>query len=201
MTRPRPRPTSPSTGRARQARSGRTAAATAVLLLLLAATAVSCGITPTEPADAGPPASGVPRPGTEARSVRLYFAGPYGIRAVSRPVDRPLSPQHALDLLLEGPTPAERQRGLINQVPPMGGQLTATPTTDAVDVFVPATVSAGDLDVTAVSQIACTAAHAQVPGTKGPDRIDIRIHENLVRSPTPWTVRCGPHNNAVPVGS
>ena len=183
----------------RQARSLVRSTAAAVLLLTATATAVGCGIGPTGPLDAGAPASGVPQPGTEARSVRLYFAGPYGIQSVPRPTDRPLSPQHALDLLLEGPTPAERQRDLINQVPPMGGQLTANATVDTVDVFVPASVSAGDLDVTAVSQIACTAAHAQVPGTKGPAQIDIRIHENLVRSATPWTVRCGPNNNAVPV--
>ncbi|GAA3487481.1 hypothetical protein [Streptomyces cremeus] len=181
MTRPRPAP--------------------ALLLLLLFTTTVGCGISATDPRDAGGPASGVPRPGTEARSVRLYFAGPYGIRAVTRPTDRPLSPQHALDLLLEGPTPAERRRGLINQVPPMGGQLTANAVTGAVDVFVPSAVSAGDLDVTAISQLACTAAHAEVPGTRKPEQIDIRIHENLVRSATPWTVRCAPDNNAVPVTS
>ncbi|MFF3488976.1 hypothetical protein ACFYXC_37865 [Streptomyces sp. NPDC002701] len=173
----------------------------ATAVLLLTATAVGCGIGPTGSLDAGAPASGVPRPGTESRSVRLYFAGPYGIQSVPRPTDRPLSPQHALDLLQKGPTPAERQRGLINQVPPMGGQLTASATIDAVDVFVPASVSDGDLDVTAVSQIACTAAYAQVPGTKGPAQIDIRIHENRVRSANPWTVRCGSNNNAVPVTS
>ncbi|MFD3513880.1 hypothetical protein [Streptomyces sp. NPDC058657] len=173
--------------------------AAASTVVVLAATAMGCGIDTTGPVDAGGPASGVPQPGTEARSVRLYFSGPYGIRAATRPTDRPLSPQHALDLLLEGPTPAERQRGLVNQVPPMGGQLTANATTDAVDVFVPASVGSGDLDVAAISQIACTAAHAQVPGEKGPAQIDIRIHENLVRSPTPWTLRCGPNNNAVPV--
>ncbi|MCX5203190.1 hypothetical protein OG897_17270 [Streptomyces sp. NBC_00237] len=133
--------------------------------------------------------------------MRLYFSGSNGIRAVTRPTGRPLSPQHALDLLLEGPAPAERQRGLITRIPPMGGQLTATARAGAVEVFVPVSVSTGDFDINAVSQIACTAAHAQVPGAKSPTRIDIRIHENLVRSPTPWTVRCGPNNNAVPVST
>ncbi|WP_406146180.1 hypothetical protein [Streptomyces sp. NBC_01012] len=169
------------------------------VVVLLTAAAVGCGIRPTGPVDAGAPASGVPRAGTEARSARLYFSGPYGIQSVPRLTGRPLSPQHALDLLLKGPDAAERKRGLVSQVPPMGGQLTANATTDAVDVLVPVSVSSGDLDVTAISQIACTAAHAEVPGAEGPAQIDIRIHENLVRSDSPWTVRCGPDNIAVPV--
>ncbi|NGO09282.1 hypothetical protein G5C60_17155 [Streptomyces sp. HC44] len=169
------------------------------MTVLLAATAAGCGISPTGPVHAGAPASGIRQPGTEAHSVRLYFAGPYGIRSVSRPTDRPLSPQRALDLLLEGPTPAERDRGLITQVPPMAGQLTATTTKGAVDVLVPGEVGSGDLDVTTVSQIACTAAHAEVPGNEPATQVDIRIHENLTRSRTPWTVRCGPNGNVTPV--
>ncbi|MFD7106016.1 hypothetical protein [Streptomyces celluloflavus] len=166
---------------------------------MLIATAAGCAIGPTSPVHAGSPASGIQPPGTEARFVRLYFASPTGTRAVSRPTDRPLSPQQALDLLLEGPTPAEHQRGLISQVPPMSGQLTATTADGAVDIFVPQKVSTGDLDVTAVSQIACTAAHANVPGSTSPTQIDIRIHENNIRSQTPWTVRCGPNGNVTPV--
>ncbi|MEV7547987.1 hypothetical protein, partial [Streptomyces sp. NPDC089915] len=157
------------------------------------------GITPTGPATAGAPASGIQPPGTRARTVQLYFAGPYGIRAVDRPTDRPLSPQQALDLLLEGPTPAERDRGLVTQVPPMAGRLTATAADGAVDIHVPRAVSSGDLDVTAVSQLACTAAHSQVPGDRPATRVDIRIHENLTPSATPWTVRCGPNGTVTPV--
>lgn len=188
-----------------RSRPGRTLRAAAVALgilplsTLLMATTTGCAIGPTNPVPAGRPASGIQQPGTEARFARLYFAGPTGPRAVSRPTDRPLSPQQALDLLLEGPTPAERQRGLISQVPPMAGQLTATAADGAVDVFVPQKVSTGDLDVTAVSQIACTAAHANVPGNKPPTQIDIRIHENTIRSQTPWTVHCGPNGNVTPV--
>ncbi|MEU0400835.1 hypothetical protein ABZ318_11355 [Streptomyces sp. NPDC006197] len=127
-------------------------ARTAATALLTVLTAGGCGITPTDTVPAGAPASGIQRPGTEARTVQLYFAGPYGIRAVDRPTDRPLSPQQALDLLLEGPTPAERERGLVTQVPPMAGRLTATATDGAVDLYVPRAVGSGDLDVTAVTQ-------------------------------------------------
>ncbi|WP_240135002.1 hypothetical protein [Streptomyces sp. MUM 178J] len=170
-----------------------------VTACVIASTLTGCGITPTGPAPAGAPASGIQRPGGEARTVQLYFAGPYGLRAVSRPTDRPLSPQQALDLLLEGPTTAERDRGLVTQVPPMPGQLTATATDGAVDVYIPLTVSSGDLDVTAVAQLACTAAHANVPGDRPATRIDIRIHEDLAPSQTPWIVRCGPNGTVAPV--
>ncbi|WP_073224358.1 GerMN domain-containing protein [Streptomyces sp. NBRC 110465] len=180
---------------------GRPTARTAATVVagVLALTVAGCGITPTGPAPAGAPASGIQRPGTEARTVQIYFAGPYGLRAVSRPTDRPLSPQQALDLLLEGPTPAERDRGLITQVPPMAGQLTATATDGAVDIHIPRTVSSGDLDVTAVAQLACTAAHAHIPGDRPATQVDIRIHETLISSQTPWTVRCGPNGTVTPV--
>ncbi|WP_255311966.1 hypothetical protein [Streptomyces sp. PTY087I2] len=172
------------------------AAATVVLTAL---TAAGCGITSTAPTPAGAPASGIQRPGTEARTVKLYFTGPYGIRAVNRPTDRPLSPQQALDLLLEGPTTAERDRGLVTQVPSMAGQLTANAADGAVDLYVPHTVSSGDLDVTAVTQLACTAAHAHVPGNRPATQVDIHIYESLTPSRTPWTVRCGPHGTVIPV--
>ncbi|URM92740.1 hypothetical protein LUW75_15410 [Streptomyces sp. MRC013] len=166
---------------------------------LTALTAAGCGVTPTGPLGAGAPASGVQRPGGEERTVRLYFAGPYGPRAVSRPTDRRLDPQQALDLLLEGPTPAERERGLVSRLSPADGRLTATATDGAVDVLVPGSVGGGDLDVTAITQITCTAAHARVPGGRPPTRVDIRVHEDLTPVRTPWTVRCGPRGTVVPV--
>ncbi|WP_225882061.1 hypothetical protein [Streptomyces aureocirculatus] len=171
----------------------------AVCVLLLGAV-TGCGISPSGPVRAGAPASGVQKPGTDRHYVRLYFAGPYGIRAVSRPADEALGPQRALELLLKGPTRAERERGLVSQVPPMGGELTAAVSEGAVDVSVPVAVNTGELDVTAVSQIACTAAHARVPGGRAATEVDIRIHENNIRSERPWTIRCNRNGNAVPAG-
>ncbi|MFR0357536.1 hypothetical protein [Streptomyces sediminimaris] len=174
-------------------------ALTAALAALLAAAVTGCGIGPGDPAPAGAPASGVQRSAGAFPSARLYFASPYGIRAVVRPTDGAPSPQQALDLLLKGPTPAERERGLTSQVPPAHGQLTASAGDGAVDVFVPFAVSAGDLDVTAISQLACTAAHAEVPGGLPATQVDVRIHENFSHSGDPWTVRCGSHGNVTPV--
>ncbi|WP_411138632.1 hypothetical protein [Streptomyces sp. C10] len=188
-------------GRSRRSPHTAAAALTALSALLLT-TLPGCGIASTGPVPAGEQASGIQQPGTDARSVRLYFADPHGIRAVSRPADRPLSPQKALDLLLEGPTSAERKRGLISQVPPMAGRLTATTANGAVDIIIPFAISSSEgLDVTAVSQIACTAAHAEAPGARPATQVDIRIHENNIRSPSPWTIRCAPNGYARPVTS
>ncbi|MEU1046647.1 hypothetical protein ABZ400_15980 [Streptomyces sp. NPDC005897] len=171
-----------------------------VLTVLLAAGATGCGIGTTGPVRAGAPASGVQRPGDGASTVRLYFAGPYGTRPVTRSTDGPLVPQQALDLLLDGPTPAERERGLTTHVEPeVAGRLTATTGDGTVDVVVPVEVSSGELDVSAVNQLVCTAAHAEVPGGRPAGEVDVRIHENGTRSTSPWTLRCGAGGNATPV--
>ncbi|MEU6991080.1 hypothetical protein ABZ953_10550 [Streptomyces sp. NPDC046465] len=166
------------------------------LLVGLLFLAAGCGVTETGPEGAGTPASGIQRPGTHADYARLYFVGPYGLRAATRPTDRLLLPQQALGLLLEGPTDAERERGLISEVPSMNGRLTATATAGTVDIYLP--VNVAELEVAAVSQLTCTAAHADVPGGRRPTDVDVRFHENLDRSPAPWTVRCDAAGNAHP---
>ncbi|MFF1377597.1 hypothetical protein [Streptomyces sp. NPDC058308] len=158
--------------------------------------ATGCGVTPTGPEGAGAPASGIQRPGTDADHARLYFVGPYGLRTTARPTDRPLTPQQALGLLLEGPTDAERERGLISEVPSMNGRLTATASRGTVDIYLP--VNIAELEVAAVSQLTCTAAHSEVPGDRRPTDVDVRFHENLGRSTAPWTARCGADGNAHP---
>ncbi|OCC08576.1 hypothetical protein [Streptomyces sp. PTY087I2] len=81
----------------------------------------------------------------------------------------------------------------------MAGQLTAKPTNGAVNLFVPETVSSGGLDVTAGTQLACTATHAKISDNCPATHVDIRIHENLTLSQTPWAVRCGPNGTLTPV--
>ncbi|MEW1699576.1 hypothetical protein [Streptomyces sp. NPDC091278] len=73
----------------------------------------------------------------------------------------------------------------------MAGRLTATAARDAVDLHVPGAVSGGALDVTAVCLLACTAAHAPVPGDAPPPRSDIRIHENPTPSQPPGSSAAG----------
>lgn len=166
---------------------------------LLIAAAAGCGISTTGPVRAGAPASGIPQPGTESSSVRIYFTDPYGVRAVTRPTDGPLDPQHALDLLLKGPTPAERDRGLTTQVPPTIDRLTATTTTGTVDISIPLQAATGDFEFATVSQIVCTAAHAQVPGDRPATQVHIRLHGINLGPEEPWTLRCGSNGTATSV--
>ncbi|CAL9668449.1 hypothetical protein SUDANB150_07316 [Streptomyces sp. enrichment culture] len=127
-------------------------------------------------------------------------AVPYGSHSVTRRTDAPLAPQQALDLLLDGPAAAERERGLTTHVAPeTAGRLTATTSEGAVDVVVPGQVSTGGLDVAAVNQLVRTAAHAEVPGGLPADQVDVRIRENGTRFTPSWTLRCGAGGNATAV--
>ncbi|MFC7305805.1 hypothetical protein ACFQVC_16455 [Streptomyces monticola] len=166
-----------------------------VMAPLLALTGCG-GIDSTAPTAVGAPASGLQSPGTVAQHARLFFVGPYGNQMVSRPTDSAYGPQQALDLLVEGPTEAERERGLISQVPPMHGQLKASGAKGAVDLYVPYRIAEGGLDWTAVSQLACTAASAELPGDVPPPEVDVRMHEE--GESQPWTVRCSRLNTAQP---
>ncbi|SEE72806.1 hypothetical protein SAMN05216532_8586 [Streptomyces sp. 2231.1] len=168
---------------------------TAALTIILA----GCGIDATGPVKAGTPASGLRQPGSTTYHAQLYFVGPYGIQAASRPVDSPVTPQQALDLLLKGPDDAERARGLITEVPVMVGRLRAAATTGTVDLYLPqqvAKLNGGDLGV---SQLVCTAANAHVPGDRQPPSVDVHVHEPDTGGV--WTVRCNAAGNVVPIPS
>ncbi|MFJ4473837.1 hypothetical protein [Streptomyces xanthochromogenes] len=165
---------------------------------VLTAALAGCGVGTAGPAPAGPPASGLRAPGSVQYNAQVYFVGPYGVRAVTRRVSHPASPQQALDLLLKGPDAAERARGLITEVPSMPGRPIATAEAGAVDLYLPVSVAGmtdgGGLGVT---QLVCTAANAVVPGGKQPPAVDVRVHEPGI--PGTWTVRCNAAGNVVPV--
>lgn len=161
------------------------------VLLLLPLTA--CAIPTTGIAKAGAPAIARPADGI----VRLYFLGPHGTAVVSRPTHTPLTPQAALDLLLKGPTqPEQRIRGLTTRLPKMNGKIIAKTTTNTVDVHLPPTTT--PLQPAAISQITCTAAHANIPGHHPPTRIDIRIHTKNGQPRQNRTLRCDNTGNAIP---
>ncbi|MET3985741.1 hypothetical protein [Streptomyces sp. PvR034] len=180
------------------------AAVVAVALLVAGASAAlsGCGIGSTGPVRAGGPATGVPQRPDGTRSVELYFASPYGIRRASRPTTGPPTPQQALNLLLEGPTEGERARGLSNHVPLFPRQPSAFASDGGVDLYVPLSVSTGELDNIALSQLVCTLAHAKTREDIPPDRVVVRVHENSPAGPLPeepgFPVRCGPQSVAVP---
>lgn len=170
-----------------------------LLAAVLSALSAGCGVGSTGPVPAGAPASGL-QADSGTRYAHLYFVGPYGIQSVSRKVEGPAPPQQALDLLLKGPDKAERARGLITEVPPLHGRLTARAANGAVDLYLPDPVAkmtrGGALGL---SQIICTAANAQVPGDKQPPDVNVSVHEQGFSGA--WTVRCNAAGNVVPLPS
>ncbi|WP_050507205.1 hypothetical protein [Streptomyces rimosus] len=163
--------------------------------LLLALLLTGCGISPTGYVQAGAPAQGIPQPGTATYTARIFFLSPLGIHAAARPADGPVGPQEALDLLVKGPTEAERARGLVSVVPQMPGRLTAVPANGAVSVHLPVPVAR--MEAAAVHQIACTAANAAIPGGRPATEVDVRMYEPGSGG-EPWTVRCSSNGIAFP---
>ncbi|MGW7553385.1 hypothetical protein [Streptomyces rimosus] len=164
--------------------------------LLLTLLLTGCGISPTGYVQAGTPAQGIRQPGTATYTARIFFLSPLGIHAAARPADGPVGPQEALDLLVKGPTEAERARGLVSVVPPMPGRLTAVPANGAVSVYLPMAVAR--MEAAAVHQIACTAANAAIPGGRPATEVDVRMYEPGSGG-KPWTVRCSSNGIALPV--
>jgi hypothetical protein len=82
-----------------------------VLALVLGMLAAGCGITPTGVRDGGAPAVGF-RPST-----RLYFVSGARLQAVIRPIPWPPL-KETLNLLMDGPSAAERGRGLRSELRP-----------------------------------------------------------------------------------
>ncbi|WP_206502100.1 hypothetical protein [Streptomyces chrestomyceticus] len=165
------------------------------ILLVPALFLTGCGIAPTGYVQAGAPAQGIRQPGTDTYTARIFFLSPLGIHAAARPADGPVGPQEALDLLMKGPTAAEKARGLVSVVPPMPGRLTAVPATGAVSVHLPTPVSR--MEAAAIHQIACTAAHAAIPGGRPATQVDVRMYEPESQG-RPWTVRCSSNGLALP---
>ncbi|MFG7946404.1 GerMN domain-containing protein [Streptomyces cacaoi] len=133
-----------------------------LLLALPLAPLTGCGIDDSGPAPAGSPASGLTRPDSrDVAAIHVYFYSATGLERVSRSDARAGDAQQAraaMELLTEGPTGAERARGLVSFLP----HRTRAPhvafrTHGPVEVTVP---SDGDLGRAALRQLVCTAADA-----------------------------------------
>ncbi|WP_307814020.1 hypothetical protein [Streptomyces sp. N35] len=168
--------------------------ALAALLTLL----TGCGVSDTGPEPAGAVASGLERTGKREHFTRLYFIGVNGNQAVARRTDGPAGPAQAVRMLVEGPTEAERQRGLITQVPDMSADLRVSAREGVVDLHLPVVIASGDLGTMALSQLVCTAAHADLPGNVAPDDVEVRVYE--LSESDPFPVRCNRFNIAQPAG-
>ncbi|WP_326615917.1 hypothetical protein OG863_01620 [Streptomyces decoyicus] len=178
-----------------------------LLMFLPALLLAGCGISPTAPTTAGAPASGALQPGTRTHDARLLFVGPTGLRYAARTSTSSIGPQEAIDLLLKGPSQAERKRGLTTLVPAMKGRVTADAGRNGVvDLRFPTTVER--LDHAAVSQLVCTAAKAR---NRDQTKVLVRVHEGRTDSRTDrqsgsqiddtWDVRCDSVGNAYPAAA
>ncbi|MFB9902989.1 hypothetical protein [Allokutzneria oryzae] len=124
----------------------------AAVLLLLALLA-GCGVRPTDIVRAGPapilPANG--------EGAVLYFLSGEQLQPASRATGQPLGPAQAVELLLGGPTEAERSAGLVTKLPFTSGKATLNGTTLTVPIPVVG------LPEEAVQQLVCTAVRALAP--------------------------------------
>ncbi|MEV7968670.1 hypothetical protein AB0O34_22190 [Sphaerisporangium sp. NPDC088356] len=87
------------------------AAMAPALVAMAVALVAGCGITPTGVTDGGEPAIGF-RPST-----RLYFVSGSHLQVVTRPIPWPPL-KETIGLLLDGPTAAERKRGIDSELTP-----------------------------------------------------------------------------------
>ncbi|MFG1682685.1 GerMN domain-containing protein [Nonomuraea sp. NPDC049269] len=162
----------------------------AAAVLFAAATLTGCGITDTDARPAGQPAQGGLTENS-SRLLRLYFVTPEGTWPVSRPAPAGDRLQQAMNALLDGPTAAERDRGLITRLPSATRPVRAKVTKGRVELRLPWLVR--DLPHVAVSQLVCTAATAQALGAN--PVIDV-FEPGMAGDP--WPVRCDGSGSAVP---
>ncbi|MCD9141179.1 GerMN domain-containing protein [Streptomyces albireticuli] len=135
----------------------------ALAALLLTGTLAGCGVTSTDVIEVGQPASGAKRPGTtQEKGARIYLMSPTGVKSVPRDAKTKLGAEDAVALLLNGPEPDERVRGLYSDLPRMrADQVHVTTGTLRVSVQMPFNVLR--LSPVARSQFVCTAADNETP--------------------------------------
>jgi hypothetical protein len=127
-----------TTGRTARSRSRRHVRGSAACAAALAAALAlaGCGISDTGPVAAGPPASGgLTLDGSEA--LRVYFVTAQGTWPATRPAPPDAGPQHALNVLLDGPNSTERARGLDTALPAGAHEVRAQPSAGTVDLYLP----------------------------------------------------------------
>ncbi|MGP9017523.1 hypothetical protein ACT1U9_03815 [Streptomyces sp. BR1] len=138
-------------------RRGRFALLFPALLLLVA----GCGIRSTDVVEVGDPAFAHVVP-TGPDGTTLYLKGPNGLLAVVRAEPRvPDLPGHAVMLLLNGPTEAEKDAGLDTELPHYYGGLAVGRDGESMTIRLERAVQ--DFSSLAREQLVCTASHAVSP--------------------------------------
>lgn len=154
----------------------RVAASACCLLLGSRLLMASCDVPDAGPRAACAPAAGLRSPDAQpAHVLHLHFCSAVGLQRVSRPSASTGSPQTASELLLRGPDPAERARGLATFLPPGGPPrpLVGMPDPGVVDIRLPVPWK---LEPTARRQFVRTVADASAaPGTRLQD-VRVRLY-------------------------
>ncbi|MFD9718814.1 hypothetical protein [Streptomyces sp. NPDC059076] len=152
---------------------------TGVTTLLLTALLTGCGISATDPVEAGDPASIEVSPGQPERMF-LFFRSPAGalvpvplvVAGWGEQTPRYVASSKFLAMLFAGPQPEERAAGLTDGLPdlPPGSRIVVVPAEEGGNtVHLP--IPLADLDDTAVRQLVCTTAYLVAPDSPGEVRL------------------------------
>lgn len=143
---------------------GRRAAPAAAVLLC----AVGCGLPTTGPVDAGVPGTGILAPAASGQpaSVNVYLIGERRLIPVPRTAPGDGGPQQALNLLLAGPMPEDRRKGLVTAVP--ADLVAARVTSDGGVIRIDIPTAVSQPTKPAVEQIVCTVTGAKARSTESP---------------------------------
>ncbi|MDI2129472.1 GerMN domain-containing protein [Yinghuangia seranimata] len=144
----------------------RLASATAAALLCTVVT--GCGIPPTGPVDAGVPGTGILAPAEAGHPgvVYVYLIRDRRLVPVSRSTPDGGGPQAALDLLLAGPSPQDREKGLVTALPKALVSARVTPGSRVTRVDIPTAVP--QPSELAIQQLVCTVSDAVKRGMAVP---------------------------------
>lgn len=149
---------------------------TALGAVLLTGLLMGCGITESDPIEAGSPASVRVIPGGERRLLLFFRSGSGALAPVARPGEsrregRGTRPEpwvtRAVNLLFAGPVAHEQTAGLRSGLPklPPRSWVVAKPTEpteyNGIALYLP--IPLADLDDTAIRQLVCTAGFAGDP--------------------------------------
>lgn len=128
-------------------------------IVLLLALVTACGVRPTGIVEAG----GAPQADAANTTNPIYFVKDGKLTAVQR-VGVPTEPLLAIQQLAEGPTLAERRRGLTSEVMKISVTFSDAKPQELLDVVMYTSADPSEWPRLAKAQIACTAA--AIPGVE-----------------------------------
>ncbi|MFJ2829718.1 hypothetical protein ACIPC1_19530 [Streptomyces sp. NPDC087263] len=146
------------------------------LLVTTALLLSSCGIPETGVVEAGEPATGI-------RPVQiLHFLSAGDLFAVRRRTVGPIGIETAIELLFRGPDVRERSQGMTTELPSLTGDPRVRTNGGQVSIELPRDI--GPMTATAVTQLACTAAEADLDPASGTDTASTSV---TITVPDAWS--------------